>query len=103
MAVLVFSWAYRAADGRRHDFTFLNQGTFFLKWGTFFLLFLTFPYFSLLSTKIKVVHTQGGTFLTFSILWKDRKRKEKEQPQKKKEQPQEEKNRKRTEKKDRGP
>ena len=61
MAVLVFSWAYRAADGRRHDFTFLNQGTFFLKWGTFFLLFLTFPYFSLLSTKIKVVHTQGGT------------------------------------------
>ena len=45
MAVLVFSWAYRAADGRRHDFTFLNQGTFFLKWGTFFLLFLTFPYF----------------------------------------------------------
>ena len=49
MAVLVFSWAYRAADGRRHDFTFLNQGTFFLKWGTFFLLFLTFPYFSLLS------------------------------------------------------
>ena len=31
MAVLVFSWAYRAADGRRHDFTFLNQGTFFLK------------------------------------------------------------------------
>ena len=48
----------------------------------------------------------GGAllFLTFSILWKDRKRKEKEQPQKKKEQPQEEKNRKRTEKKkDRGP
>ena len=45
VAVLVFSWAYRAADGRRHDFTFLNQGTFFLKWGTFFLLFLTFPYF----------------------------------------------------------
>ena len=45
MAVLVFNWAYRAADGRRHDFTFLNQGTFFLKWGTFFLLFLTFPYF----------------------------------------------------------
>ena len=52
VAVLVFSWAYRAADGRRHDFTFLNQGTFFLKWGTFFLLF---------TTKIKVVHTQGGT------------------------------------------
>ena len=51
--------------------------------------FLTFPYFSLL-------------FLTFSILWKDRKRKEKEQPQKKKEQPQEEKNRKRTEKKKTG-
>ena len=51
MAVLVFSWAYRAADGRRHDFTFLNQGTFFLKWGTFFLLF----------TKIKVVHIKGGT------------------------------------------
>ena len=49
MAVLVFSWAYRAADGRRHDFTFLNQGTFFLKWGTFFLLL----------TKIKVVHIQG--------------------------------------------
>ena len=50
MAVLVFSWAYRAADGRRHDFTFLNQGTFFLKWGTFFLLF----------TKIKMAHIQGS-------------------------------------------
>ena len=107
----MFSWAYRAADGRRHDFTFLNQGTFFLKWGTFFLLFLTF-------TKIKVVHIQGDTqdtnrytppirsllFLTFERQKKERKKKgkrttakEKRTAAKRKEQ---EKNRK---KKDRGP
>ena len=41
VAVLVFSWAYRAADGRRHDFTFLNQGTFFLKYVSAFRLSLT--------------------------------------------------------------